>query len=541
MQFDPAGFLTTVLAVLVMLGILSILIIVHEFGHWSVARYFGFQTPIFGFGLPFGPTWSLGKKWDTEFKIHACLVGGYVAIPELGDESNATQEHFGVQLKPFRKFPVWQRMLVAVAGVHNNIVFAWLVMFVMLCTLGVPKQDVVVHSLPAANPIARNAGVLRGDRITAIDEKKMAGVDDVIQYLGKHKNQEVTLHIFRPDQVPPEEKPGDKQKEPNTNGTATTPGSTPTGTTTATGTSTDTPATTTGTNTGTTTETSSGNTARTSTDTTTQTSTDTGTSPDSPGTPSTASSTGTATTTGAVESDASPPDTAAEVAGSNVDIKVTTNNDGKVGMALVGKGKMTYQKLDANPAEIAWISVQKLWNLTTSMIDAMGMMVQGIFTSLTGGGAVHTPSGQPAPKVGIDDLHGVLAVVKIGADIAQQDWTQLFMFTIMISLDLAIINLVPWPALDGGHLAFMLFELLRGKPMGERAQGTLVKWGFVSLLVLMAVIMVNDIRAWFTGELDVKVKSKHSKEKKEGSAGEEKNKGSAPAPGTTTSTTGATP
>ncbi|MBY0548146.1 MAG: RIP metalloprotease RseP [Candidatus Obscuribacterales bacterium] len=470
MQFDLAGFLTTGVAVLVMLGILSSLIIVHEFGHWSVARFFGFQTPIFGFGLPFGPTWSLGKKWDTEFKIHACLVGGYVAIPELGDESNATQEHFGVQLKPFKKFPVWQRMLVAFAGVNNNIIFAWLVMFIMLMTLGVPKQDVVVHNLPAANPIAKQAGVQQGDRIVAIDRKKMAGVDDVIQYLGKHKKETVVLHIFRPDPVEPATK-SDAGKEKDSAATSS------------------------------------------ATDTPKETSTDTSTA----ATPGTASDTGIGTSTAKQseeeEEDDFTKDTAS-IPGKNVDITVTTNADGKVGMALVGKGKMTYQKLDGSPLDIAVMSAQKLWGLTTSMLDAMGMMVQGIFS---GGGGGQTATGQPAPKMGIDDLHGVLAVVKIGADIAQQDWTQLFMFTIMISMDLAIINLVPWPALDGGHLAFMLVELLTGRPMNERAQNALVKWGFVSLLVLMAVIMVNDVRALFTGQLDVKVKSgkKHTQEKKE--------------------------
>src|ERR1700737_385184 len=115
-------------AILVMLGILSVLIIVHEFGHFSVARYFGVQTPVFGFGLPFGPSWVVGHKWGTEFRVHACLLGGYVAIPELGDESNAKEEHYGVPLKPFKKFPIWQRALVAFAGVGFNIMFAWLVM-----------------------------------------------------------------------------------------------------------------------------------------------------------------------------------------------------------------------------------------------------------------------------------------------------------------------------------------------------------------------------------------------------------------------------
>lgn len=95
-----------------MLAVLTILVIVHECGHFLVARYFGFQTPIFGFGLPFfGPYWTIGHKWGTEFRIHALLIGGYVAIPELGDESSSSQELLeesagkGIELKPFKSFP----------------------------------------------------------------------------------------------------------------------------------------------------------------------------------------------------------------------------------------------------------------------------------------------------------------------------------------------------------------------------------------------------------------------------------------------------
>ena len=114
--------------ILVMLGILSVLIIVHECGHFLVARFFGFQTPVFGLGLPFGPSISLGKRWNTEFRIHAAFLGGYVAIPELGDETNAAEDVFGIKLKPFKKFPIWQRALVAVAGVTFNVIFAYLLM-----------------------------------------------------------------------------------------------------------------------------------------------------------------------------------------------------------------------------------------------------------------------------------------------------------------------------------------------------------------------------------------------------------------------------
>jgi len=363
-----------------MLGILSLLIIVHEIGHFSVARLFGFQTPVFGFGLPFGPYRVVGKRWGTEFRIYACLLGGFVAIPELGDESSGQEENFGVPLKPFRKFPIWQRMLVAFAGVGFNILFAWFVMLTMLVCLGQPTQPTVVHSLIKENPIAAQAGIKVGDQVLAVNGVRVTSPDDVVHYLVNHKQSEVQVDIQR-------------QKQPMT-------------------------------------------------------------------------------------------------------LSMVTNRDGKVGMALISKGKTTYEPVSGNIIEIAGLAAVKLWTLTVNMLEALGLMLSGIFAGQSEAGG---------PPVGLQELHGVLAVVKIGADIAQQDWTQLFLFTIMISMDLAIINLVPWPALDGGHLAFMGLEALRGRPMGERAQGEIVKWGFISLLLLMAVVMFNDVTALFAGKLNLKL------------------------------------
>lgn len=380
-------------AILIMLGILSVLIIVHEFGHFSVARLFGFQTPVFGIGLPFGPYWVVGHRWGTQFRIHAMLLGGYVAIPELGDESNAKEENYGVPLQPFKKFPIWQRALVAFAGVGFNMLFAWLVMFTMLASMGEPTQNTVVRRLPAANPIAATAGVKAGDRVVAVDSKVVESPDDIVGYLSSRPSKEITLHVIRDD------KP--------------------------------------------------------------------------------------------------------------VDITMTTNGNGKVGMELITKGPVSYKKLDANPIALAGIAADKTAKLTGNMLQALGSMVGGMFQKHEGPKHV---AGKP-PQMGVEDLHGVLMVVALGAEIAKQDWSQLFLFTIMISLDLAIINLVPWPALDGGHLAFMAVEALRGKPMEERAQGEIVKWGFISLLVLMAVIMVNDVRSLITGEFALKMKDRDKEPK----------------------------
>src|ERR1700679_3884095 len=169
-----------------MLGILSVLIIVHECGHFSVARFFGFQTPVFGFGLPFGPHIVVGKKWGTEFRIHAALLGGYVAIPELGDESN--KEAFGELAEPFRKFPIWQRALVAFAGVGFNILFAYLIMLVMMLTMGeIEHHTMVQEFFPNNNTIAAKGGMKIGDEIVSIDDHKVRDSSDCVVYIGGKK------------------------------------------------------------------------------------------------------------------------------------------------------------------------------------------------------------------------------------------------------------------------------------------------------------------------------------------------------------------
>jgi len=381
-----------------MLAILSILIIVHECGHFFVARLFGFQTPIFGFGLPFfGPSWTLGRRWGTEFRLHALLIGGYVAIPELGDESAAVQS-FGVELQPFRKFPIWQRMLVAFAGPAFNILFAYLVMIMMLLVLGEPTQQTTVFSLIKENPIAAQAGIKPEDQILNINGQYVDSPSGAVKLISGHKNEKVIIEVKR-----------------NVNGQSQT-----------------------------------------------------------------------------------------------VSIPVVTNNDGKVGMALVGKGPITYHKNESDYSNIAFSAAEKLWKLSVAMVDALGQLFSGLYANIAHGGK--NAAGQAVP--GFQDIHGVLAIIKIGADIARQNWSQLFFFTVLISLDLAIVNLVPWPGLDGSHIAFMAFEAVRGKPMHERAQGEIIKWGFVSLLLLMALIMVNDITALITGKLDLKQNSSDKENEK---------------------------
>ncbi|CDM94307.1 MAG: RIP metalloprotease RseP [Limnospira sp. PMC 1291.21] len=89
-------------------------------------------------------------------------------------------------------------------------------------------------------------------------------------------------------------------------------------------------------------------------------------------------------------------------------------------------------------------------------------------------------------------LSGPVAIVAIGANIARSDASNLFQFAALISINLAIINILPLPALDGGQLAFLLIEALRGKPLPQRVQESVMQTGLMLLLGLGIFLIIRD-------------------------------------------------
>jgi len=71
----------------------------------------------------------------------------------------------------------------------------------------------------------------------------------------------------------------------------------------------------------------------------------------------------------------------------------------------------------------------------------------------------------------------------------------------MISLNLALINILPIPALDGGHLFFLIIEKITGKPVSKKFVEVVSNFFFYLLIVLMVVILYNDIHAWIIGKI----------------------------------------
>lgn len=91
-----------------------------------------------------------------------------------------------------------------------------------------------------------------------------------------------------------------------------------------------------------------------------------------------------------------------------------------------------------------------------------------------------------------DQVAGPVKIVEIGASIAKSDAGNLFQFAALISVNLALINILPLPALDGGQLAFLLIEGLRGKPLPTQIQDGVMQTGLMVLLGLGIFLIVRD-------------------------------------------------
>lgn len=91
-----------------------------------------------------------------------------------------------------------------------------------------------------------------------------------------------------------------------------------------------------------------------------------------------------------------------------------------------------------------------------------------------------------------EQLSGPVGIVAIGADIARSDAGDLFQFAALISINLAFINILPLPALDGGQLGFLLIEAVRGKPLPTRVQESVMQTGLMLLLGLGIFLIVRD-------------------------------------------------
>lgn len=459
------------MSILLMLIFLSILILVHEAGHFLAAKAFGMKVEKFGFGLPIGPTLFEKKIGDTTFLVHAFLLGGYVSFPDDEKECELDED----STERFINKPIYQRAIVISAGVIANVVCA-LFFVILTATLWgkLPSgvSDVYIHDIVASKDASIwDSGAQKNDKVLTINGVKINNTQALLTIIAQSKSQDgkaskalvqknleelKRINIgFKADEIivkdilvklpaysdtmeekivlDAKESQGikayknksnielnDKEialrdeilKEHKPYYIA------------------------------------KGN----------ETLNDIAV---------------------AISDNTHPVDIVVERNGKKVQLKtVYPNKQGLLGIQLASTEILVPTK---TIPQIFVQSSKYLWNNTYTMC-------YGLYQLFTG-------------KVPIKDLHGIVAITKVGGDIITNNGIFYGLLLIaIISMDLALVNFLPIPALDGGHILFLFIEKIHGKRLDDKIVEKIGNVGFTFLLVLMVFVIFNDVFALLTNK-----------------------------------------
>jgi len=171
--------------------VLSGLILVHEFGHYLVARCLGVR--VLKFSIGFGPRLFGFVRNSTDYCISLLPLGGFVKM--LGEQPDEEVASGDIPYS-FSHRPVWQRTLIVGAGPFSNFVFAWLVFFFILVIYGNPVLLPVIGDVNPASP-AKAAGLLPGDRIVSINGIPVETWNEVSKKIKALGEKMLTLTVDR--------------------------------------------------------------------------------------------------------------------------------------------------------------------------------------------------------------------------------------------------------------------------------------------------------------------------------------------------------
>lgn len=194
---ESPSLLMTIGAFLLVLGPL---VLMHELGHYLVGRWFGVKADVFsiGFGREVaGWTDRRGTRW----KLGMLPLGGYVQF--AGDANGASVPDPALADAPpealkgtFQGAALWQRSLIVLAGPLTNLLAAVAVFAVFNMSYGVPTSAAVVDGF-APNSAAQAAGILKGDRIVAIDGEKVEAFEDVVSHVVLYPGKRIAIEVER--------------------------------------------------------------------------------------------------------------------------------------------------------------------------------------------------------------------------------------------------------------------------------------------------------------------------------------------------------
>ena len=350
--------------------VLSALVLLHELGHFLIAKLFGIHVLEFGIGLP-PKALKLFKHKETEYTLNWLPIGGFVRL--AGEESDPT---LWERINPlthghmFFAKPAWQRALVIVAGVAVNFLIGILMFSLVYMKLGIPQfsgEQVMISAVTKDSP-AEISGIKVGEVVVRVGETDIATADQFVSLVKDKKGQMISLYVAKVD----------------TNG---------------------------------------------------------------------------------LKSDRS---RVIEV----IPRENPPEGEGALGVGVSTVPIITYEKK-------VWYQAP-FYGAVEGMKEAVAWSREflRIFSH---------------PVELVKNISGPVAVVKVGQQAASEGWVTMARFAGIISLNLAIFNLLPIPALDGGRLVMIVLEKIVGRKRVVKVERYVNGVGMILLIALLIGVTVKDL------------------------------------------------
>jgi regulator of sigma E protease len=441
---------------------LGVLIVVHEYGHYLVARLCGVRVLRFsvGFGRPLA-TWRLGRD-ATEWTVAAIPFGGYVKMLDEREAPVAEAERH----RAFNRQSVWRRVLIVSAGPVFNFLFA-IALYAGLYMHGLPEARPVLAQ-PAAGTLAAGAGFEAGDTVRSIEGEPIATWQDLrwrvlqgalqkeaLRFEVTGARGDISMHVLDLRAYPSEdvesdalERIGLRLHRPPLAAVIgrVVPGG-------------------------------AGERAGLQAgDRVTRVA----------GEPI-------ASWDALVQAIRSHPGAVLRLVvernGANLGIDVlpeTVNENGarigRIGAAPripPAESERIIVRVSYGPLASLAKAAAKTWDISVFSLKMLGRMLIG--------------------EVSWKHLSGPVTIADYAGQSAQMGWLAYATFLALISISLGVLNLLPIPLLDGGHLMYYAVEIIKGSPVSERAMELGQRVGLALLLVVMAFAFYNDLNRLFSG------------------------------------------
>ncbi|BDC52260.1 putative zinc metalloprotease [Bryobacterales bacterium F-183] len=422
-----------------MLILIGVMIIIHELGHYWAARFFDVKVDAFSFG--FGPRLFGFKVGETDFRFSAILLGGYVKMAgeQPGDEADP---------RGFLMKPRWQRLIIAFAGPFMNILLAVAILtgLFMVRYQRPPMNPNPSIGYLAADGAAAKAGVRIGDKIVAVDGKENPTWRDVELREFEDTNKSLQVTVLRDGQrlnieipLPENEKThiGEAgwDQERQIQIAALTPGA---------------PAEKAGLKEGDLFRAINGQ---------------------------------------PIVSGYALVDALQAAAGKPSEIRFV--REGKESTVTVTP---EWKKVDPQVPERWVIGIQQEEAMEVTKLGFGDALTESVKENIQGAGIIYKfLRGVVERRMSPKSLEGPVGIARIAKRAARQGPMPFFLLMAMVSLNLAIFNLLPIPILDGGVILMLLVEMIRRQDLSLRVKEAVFKVGFAFLMMVVAFVLYNDI------------------------------------------------